>query len=68
MVAEVEESRGSLLLGGLRKFSRYWLAVQAVNQEGAGPLSEPVAAATLEDGQCAPQQIVSVGALANWQI
>ncbi|XP_023703051.1 Down syndrome cell adhesion molecule-like protein Dscam2 isoform X3 [Cryptotermes secundus] len=44
-----EEGGGELLLGGLGKFTRYSVVVQAFNQVGPGPLSEPVAAQTMED-------------------
>jgi hypothetical protein len=46
-----EEGGGELLLGGLGKFTRYSLVVQAFNQVGPGPLSEPVTAQTMEDGE-----------------
>jgi hypothetical protein len=48
-----EEGGGELLLGGLGKFMRYSVVVQAFNQVGPGPLSEPVAAQTMEDGEAA---------------
>lgn len=46
-----EEGGGELLLGGLSKFTRYLVVVQAFNQVGPGPLSEPVTAQTMEDGE-----------------
>jgi hypothetical protein len=46
-----EEGAGELLLGGLSKYTRYSIVVQAFNQVGHGPLSEPVSAQTLEDGK-----------------
>ncbi|KAF4517520.1 hypothetical protein B566_EDAN006522, partial [Ephemera danica] len=73
VTADGEEARRSLLLSGLRKFSRYWVAVQAVNQEGPGPLSEPIAATTLEDVPSRPPQEVHCVALSaqslqvSWQ-
>ncbi|XP_065348547.1 cell adhesion molecule Dscam2 isoform X2 [Cloeon dipterum] len=55
---DTEEGRGTLLVSNLRKFSRYLVVAQAINQEGAGPLSEPVAATTLEDVPSkAPQEV-----------
>jgi hypothetical protein len=48
-----EDGGGELLLGGLGKFTRYSVVVQAFNQVGPGPLSEPVAAQTMEDGEAA---------------
>jgi hypothetical protein len=48
-----EEGGGELLLGGLGKFTRYSVVVQAFNQVGPGPLSEPVSAQTMEDGETA---------------
>ncbi|KAL1130463.1 hypothetical protein AAG570_011711 [Ranatra chinensis] len=44
-----EDGGGELLLGGLAKYTRYTIVVQAFNQIGHGPLSEPVSAQTLED-------------------
>lgn len=35
----------------LKQFSEYEFVVQAFNEVGPGPLSEPVSAITLEDGQ-----------------
>mgnify|MGYP000132546546 CR=1 FL=1 len=46
-----EEGGGELLLGGLGKFTRYSVVAQAFNQVGPGPLSEPVTAQTMEDGE-----------------
>ncbi|XP_063920715.1 cell adhesion molecule Dscam2 isoform X4 [Zophobas morio] len=40
---------GELVLGDLDKYTRYSIVVQAFNEVGAGPLSEPSAAQTLED-------------------
>jgi hypothetical protein len=46
-----EEGGGEFLLGALGKFTQYLVVVQAFNQVGPGPLSEPVAAQTMEDGK-----------------
>lgn len=46
-----EDGGGELLLGGLAKYTRYTIVVQAFNEVGAGPLTEPVIAQTLEDGK-----------------
>lgn len=46
-----EGGNGELLLSGLSKFARYSIVVQAFNQVGPGPLSEPTAAQTMEDGE-----------------
>lgn len=48
---DAEDSSGELLLSGLSKFTRYSVVVQAYNEVGQGPLSEPVSAQTLEDGK-----------------
>lgn len=48
---DAEYSSGELLLSGLSKFTRYSIVVQAYNEVGQGPLSEPVSAQTLEDGR-----------------
>lgn len=45
-----EDGSGELLLNNLLKYSRYTIVVQAFNQIGSGPLSEPTTAQTLEDG------------------
>lgn len=45
-----EDGTGELILAGLAKYTRYTVVVQAYNQVGRGPLSEPVSAQTLEDG------------------
>ncbi|CAB0034504.1 unnamed protein product [Trichogramma brassicae] len=47
-----EEGGAELRLAGLRPFTRYSLVVQAYNQVGSGPLSEPLTTQTLEDGEC----------------
>lgn len=48
------EEGSELLLSGLSKYTRYSVVIQAFNQVGQGPLSEPVTAQTLEDGELAP--------------
>ncbi|XP_059226041.1 cell adhesion molecule Dscam2 isoform X4 [Stomoxys calcitrans] len=40
---------GELLLTGLQRYARYNVVVQAFNQVGPGPLSEPASAQTMED-------------------
>lgn len=45
-----EDGSGDILLNGLEKYTRYTLVVQAFNEVGVGPLSEPVNAQTMEDG------------------
>ena len=39
------------VITGLVAFTDYYVVVQAVNEEGAGPNSEPVQVKTLEDGE-----------------
>lgn len=46
-----EGGSGELLLTGLQRFARYNVVVQAFNQVGPGPLSEPASAQTMEDGK-----------------
>lgn len=46
-----EDGSGEMILSGLNKFSRYTVVIQAFNQIGVGPLSEPTSAQTLEDGK-----------------
>lgn len=45
-----EDGTGELILNGLFKYSRYTIVAQAFNSIGPGPLSEPVSAQTMEDG------------------
>lgn len=40
-----------IVLKNLQKYTRYLVVVQAFNQMGEGPFSEPVTAQTLEDGK-----------------
>lgn len=44
------EDGGELLLGGLEKYTRYLIVVQAFNEVGTGPMSDSVTAQTMEDG------------------
>lgn len=50
ILGDGESGTGEFLLSGLLKYTRYIIVVQAFNQVGPGPLSEPVTAQTLEDG------------------
>lgn len=45
------EEGGELLIGDLKKFTLYTIVVQAFNEVGVGPLTEPVSAQTLEDSK-----------------
>ncbi|XP_068149244.1 cell adhesion molecule Dscam2 isoform X4 [Drosophila tropicalis] len=56
---------GELLLSGLAKFARYNVVVQAFNQVGPGPLSEPTAAQTMEDVPSRPPEDVRCAALSS---
>lgn len=40
-----------MILKNLQKYTRYLVVVQAFNQVGEGPFSEPITAQTLEDGE-----------------
>lgn len=44
------EDGGELILSDLLKFKKYSVVVQAFNEVGDGPLSEPSTAQTMEDG------------------
>lgn len=44
------EDGGELILADLIKFKKYSIVVQAFNEVGNGPLSEPITAQTMEDG------------------
>lgn len=46
-----EDGSGEVILTGLLKYTRYAIVVQAFNQIGTGPLSEPVTTQTMEDGE-----------------
>lgn len=48
---DAEDGLGEMLLAGLAKYTRYTIVVQAFNQVGLGPISEPTTAQTLEDGK-----------------
>lgn len=44
------EEGGEYILADLIKFKKYTVVVQAFNEVGNGPLSEPTTAQTMEDG------------------
>lgn len=46
-----EDGTGEMILTGLSKYTRYTIIAQGFNQVGPGPLSEPVSAQTMEDGE-----------------
>ncbi|XP_076767050.1 Down syndrome cell adhesion molecule 2 isoform X2 [Xylocopa sonorina] len=60
-----EEGGAELRLTGLRPYTKYTLVVQAYNQVGSGPLSEPSVTQTLEDVPSAPPEDVRCAALAS---
>ncbi|XP_011331013.2 Down syndrome cell adhesion molecule-like protein Dscam2 isoform X5 [Ooceraea biroi] len=60
-----EEGGGELRLTGLRPYTRYTLVVQAYNQIGPGPLSEPLLTQTLEDVPSMPPSDVRCAALSS---
>ncbi|XP_043473244.1 Down syndrome cell adhesion molecule-like protein Dscam2 isoform X9 [Leptopilina heterotoma] len=60
-----EEGGGELRLSGLRPYTRYTLVVQAYNQVGSGPLSEPLTSQTLEDVPSTPPEDVRCAALTS---
>lgn len=45
------EDGGEFILSDLIKFKRYAITVQAFNEVGNGPSSEPTTAQTMEDGR-----------------
>lgn len=45
------ENYEEMILKNLQKYTRYLVVVQAFNQVGEGPFSEPITAQTLEDGK-----------------
>ncbi|XP_066599034.1 cell adhesion molecule Dscam2 isoform X3 [Prorops nasuta] len=60
-----EEGGGELRLSGLRPYTRYTMVVQAYNQVGSGPLSEPLLTQTLEDVPSMPPEDVRCAALTS---
>lgn len=70
---DAEDGLGEMLLGSLAKYTRYTIVVQAFNQVGLGPISEPTTAQTLEDVpsvapehvRCAP--LTSQSLQISWQ-
>ncbi|XP_055845691.1 cell adhesion molecule Dscam2 isoform X10 [Episyrphus balteatus] len=60
-----EGGTGELLLGGLQKYARYNIVIQAFNQVGPGPLSEPVSAQTMEDVPSRPPDDIRCAALTS---
>lgn len=56
VMGDGEGGTGEFLLINLLKYTRYLLVVQAFNQVGPGPISEPVTAQTLEDGGLKKQE------------
>ncbi|XP_073976308.1 Down syndrome cell adhesion molecule 2 isoform X2 [Rhodnius prolixus] len=63
-----EDGTGELILAGLAKYTRYTVVVQAYNQVGRGPLSEPVSAQTLEDAPGAPPEALRCSALSSQSV
>ncbi|XP_068892723.1 cell adhesion molecule Dscam2 isoform X6 [Tenebrio molitor] len=59
------EDGGELLLGGLEKYTRYTIVVQAFNEVGTGPLSETVPIQTMEDVPSMPPEDVRCAALTS---
>ncbi|GAB0100349.1 Down syndrome cell adhesion molecule-like protein Dscam2 [Sergentomyia squamirostris] len=60
-----DDGSGELLLNNLAKYTRYTLVIQAFNQVGPGPLSEPTSAQTLEDVPSMPPEDVRCAALTS---
>ncbi|XP_017789057.1 PREDICTED: Down syndrome cell adhesion molecule-like protein Dscam2 [Habropoda laboriosa] len=60
-----EEGGAELRLTGLRPYTKYTLVVQAYNQVGSGPLSEPLLTQTLEDVPSMPPKDVRCAALTS---
>ncbi|KAK9305336.1 hypothetical protein QLX08_003596 [Tetragonisca angustula] len=60
-----EEGGAELRLTGLRPYTKYTLVVQAYNQVGSGPLSEPLLTQTMEDVPSMPPEDVRCAALTS---
>nr|XP_036670818.1 Down syndrome cell adhesion molecule-like protein Dscam2 isoform X7 [Drosophila suzukii] len=65
VAGDYDGGNGELLLSGLAKFARYNVVVQAFNQVGPGPLSEPTGAQTMEDVPSRPPEDVRCAALSS---
>uniref|UniRef100_A0A8D9ERR1 Down syndrome cell adhesion molecule-like protein Dscam2 n=1 Tax=Cacopsylla melanoneura TaxID=428564 RepID=A0A8D9ERR1_9HEMI len=65
LVGDGAEEGAEFLLTDLAKFTRYSVVVQAVNQVGPGPMSEPVTAQTLEDVPSLPPEDIRCGAASS---
>ncbi|XP_044271118.1 Down syndrome cell adhesion molecule-like protein Dscam2 isoform X3 [Tribolium madens] len=59
------EDGGELVLGGLEKYARYSIVVQAFNEVGTGPLSDSVSTQTMEDVPDMPPEDVRCAALTS---
>ncbi|KAK0088951.1 hypothetical protein PV325_010139, partial [Microctonus aethiopoides] len=60
-----EDGAGELRLTALRPYTRYTIVVQAYNQVGSGPLSEPLPTQTLEDVPSKPPEDVRCASLTS---
>ncbi|XP_022918386.1 cell adhesion molecule Dscam2 isoform X1 [Onthophagus taurus] len=60
-----EDGGDEVLLNGLAKYARYAVVVQAFNEVGAGPLTEPVTAQTMEDVPSMPPMDVRCAAVTS---
>lgn len=58
-----DDAANEFMLTGLSKFTRYTIVVQAFNQVGVGPLSEPISSQTLEDVPSKPPEDIRCAAL-----
>lgn len=61
-----EDGSGEYILADLIKFKKYTVVVQAFNEVGNGPLSEPTTAQTMEDGTA--RLFLSVRPLTNARV
>jgi len=64
------EDGGELILADLIKFKRYSVVVQAFNEVGNGPLSEPTTAQTMEDGILYVSQLLLIleAKFLHWEV
>ncbi|KAB0795843.1 hypothetical protein PPYR_09904 [Photinus pyralis] len=65
MTGDGEDGGGELLLGGLSKYMAYSIVVQAFNEVGPGPLTEPFTTQTMEDVPSAPPEDMRCTALTS---
>ncbi|XP_057341457.1 cell adhesion molecule Dscam2 isoform X3 [Microplitis mediator] len=65
VLGDGEDGAGELRLTALRPYTRYTIVIQAYNQVGSGPLSEPLPTQTLEDVPSKPPEDIRCASLTS---